>query len=470
MHVGVCFPFFDTRFLHEDADGASKPAPRWLYSEPPPPLAWVGRLGRVDKWIPPLPYARCSAAELIAVQPQSVDAAARVDLELVNIEVMADQGGHGRLSIWLEAKAQGCDGRLELVVEQIARREVAVRHPDRRDVYEILAEAGDSLADLYGIESARTAPIPHDDYRGDWVVAARPFMIFVNTRREAIDAGPKAIAIQSAGSAGSLSFLPWRSPDGDIALPVWYLDAPRGGDAWRQPVEAVEDLNARYEELFSCLLLKEEMDADNGVEHNFAVYLARHCKRIAAGLRRTQRHGVDLQAVLRLVSDYDRSQLNPRETPKYAAALLDRISREVADTSRSRSGTQTFIIRRLDMTINSSGQGNVNIINLGEMITGTISTTNTMLAESQAAPKLKEQVEALRQPVVEAAKALPEAEAKMLLEDYEDFTKAALRPEPRKEVVKAQGNQILNTLKKVAEYAEPAGKIIGAIFKIVAIF
>ena len=122
------------------------------------------------------------------------------------------------------------------------------------------------------------------------------------------------------------------------------------------------------------------------------------------------------------------------------------------------------------MTINSSGQGNVNIINLGEMITGTIATTNTMLKESSAPVELKDQLEALRGPVVEAAKKLSEPEAKTLLEDYEDFTKTALRKDPPKEVVKAQGNQILNVLKKVAEYAEPAAKIIGAVFKIVAIF
>ena len=471
MLAEICFPFFDTRFLREDADEKRKPAPRWLYGEPPPPLGQVGRLGRVDKWIPPLPYARCLASDLVSLQPPAEVAGVQVAWRLLRVEALADQHGHARLSLWVEAAADWADHDLATVAETVAAQEVAVRHPDRRGLYERLAEAGDSLADLYARESARTAPAPRGDYQADWVVAARPFMILVNVRREFIESGAEAINIPLLDSTfpGTLNFLPWRSQEGDAALPVWYLDAPRGGDAWRQPAEAVEEVNARYEELFTCSLMRE-MAAKTEADDNFTIYLGNYCRRLAATLRRTKRHGVNLQAVLQLISDFDRSQLKPRESPEYTSALLDRVSQEVADASRSRSGEQTFIIRRLDMTINSSGQGSINIINLSQMITGTIQTTNTMIGDSQAAPELKEQLEALREPVIEASKKLPDAEAKALLRDYENFTEASLREQPPKEIVKAQGNQILNALNKIAEYSEPVGKIIRNIFRIVAIF
>ncbi len=470
MHVQVSFPFFDTRFLRERAAGEAdaKPAPRWLYGDLRPPLDRVGRFGRVNKWLPPLPYARCLSANLVSLQSPDIDAT-DVELSLSWIETVADQHGHARLTIGLDLALSGETG-LAGVAEQLMRSEVAVRHPERHEMYEMLADAGEDLADLYARESARTAVPPQGPYLADWVVAARPFLIMVNTRRDPVQVDESAIEVPFAGGTfkGSLSFLPWRAPDGDLALPVWYIDAPRGGDTWRQTAEAVEEVNARYEELFTCLLLREEAAGAGAAAHNFSVYLEKHCKRVAASLRRTQRHGVDLQAILRLVSDYDRSQLKPRQSQKYTSALLERISAELVDKSRSRSGEQNYIIGRVNVTINSSGTGN--IINLGTMIADTIQTTNSILAESQSAPDLKQKLEELRTPLIEASKQLPPAEAANLLKDYEMFTQLALREDPPKEVVKAQGNQILNVLKKVGEYTEPVTKIIGAVFKIIAIF
>jgi hypothetical protein len=469
MHVQVCFPFFDTRFLREMAGGEAdaSPAPRWLYGDPPPPFEWVGRFGRVDKRLPPLPYARCLSTNLVSLQPPEDVDATDVEPSLDWIETVADQHGHARLTIGLDLAISEETG-LAGVAERLMRSEVAVRHPERHDMYEMLAEAGEVLADLYARESARTAVPPQGPYLADWVVAARPFLIMVNTRRDPVRVDESAIRVPGGAFEGSLSFLPWRAPEGDLALPVWYIDAPRGGEAWRQTAEAVEEVNARYEELFTCLLLREEAAGAGAAAHNFSVYLEKHCKRLAASLRRTQRHGVDLQAILRLVSDYDRSQLKPRESEKYTSALLERISAELVDKSRTRSGEQNFIIGNVNVTINSSGTGN--IINFGTMVADTIQTTNSMLAESQSAPDLKQKLEELRAPLIEASKQLPPPEAANLLEDYKMFTQLALREDPPKEVVKAQGNQIVNALKKVAEYTEPVTKIIGAVFKIIAIF
>ncbi|MFL6862172.1 MAG: hypothetical protein ACJ8DZ_04160, partial [Allosphingosinicella sp.] len=336
MYVEICFPFFDTRFMREDADGSSRPAPRWIYGRPPPALNQVGRLGRVDKWIPPLPYGRCLAGELVTVGPAGDDEGS-LSLTLQRIEAIADQAGHARLSIWFEL-ALADKAALSDIIEQVARYVVSVHIPERRDQYELLAEAADSLADLYARESARTALAPRGDYRADWVLAGRPYFIFINTRRDPVDPGDKAFKLPLPGLPCSLSFVPWRSPEGDLAVPVWYIDAPRGGEAWRPVAEAVEEVNARYEELFTCLLLREDLAKAGDGDHNFAVLLDKYCKRLSGTLRRAQRHGVDLQAVLRLVSDYDRSELNPRESEKYTAVLLERISREAADRSLSNSG------------------------------------------------------------------------------------------------------------------------------------
>jgi hypothetical protein len=467
MNVEICFPFFDTRFMREDADAGSRPAPRWMYGKPPPPLGTVGRLGRVDKWIPPLPYARCLAGDLITLGEG--DPNSSVSLSLIRIDAIADLAGHARLSIWFDVQFDG-EVDLAAMVEQVTRYVVSVHIPERRDQYEMLAAAGDSLADLYARESARTAVPPRGDYQADWVYAGRPFILMINTRRERVELGDKAIRLPLPETSFALSFLPWRSSEDDLAVPVWYLDAPRGGDAWRQPAEAVEEVNARYEELVTCLLLREEIAGAPSTNRNFAVLLDKYCQRLSGTLRRGQRHGVDLQAVLRLLSDYDLSDLNPRDSEKYTSALLERIGREAADRSLSRFGqiNVTLLNGSLNMTtINASGTGN--IINTGTMIANTISTTTNMIDKSQAPSDLKQKLTDLREPVVAASQRLPEAEGKALLRDYENFTEAALREDPPKEVVKAQGGQILKTLEKVAEYAKPAATIIGAILGIFGI-
>ena len=109
-----------------------------------------------------------------------------------------------------------------------------------------------------------------------------------------------------------------------------------------------------------------------------------------------------------------------------------------------------------------------NIINYGIMADNTITITNTMLAESDASDELKDKLKELRKPLIEAAKSLPESEAKTLLEDYESFTKLALRENPPKAVVEAQGNNLIDVVKKVAAFATPVAAIVAAVVKIVA--
>ena len=157
------------------------------------------------------------------------------------------------------------------------------------------------------------------------------------------------------GFGGRIHFFPWRASDGDTALPVWYIDAPRGGDAWRQPAEALEDLTAHYEELFLCAMLEEQASDDPA----YAGFLERHRKRLAGSLRRERRHGVDLRAALRLLSDYDRSVLKPRESDSLEATLIARINAQVGDS----------ILRR-NIVVNITGDNN--LVNLGVMSNNTI--------------------------------------------------------------------------------------------------
>lgn len=450
MFVRACFPFFDTRFAREDAAVDLRPAPRWLYGEPPPPADYVGRLGKVAKWIPPQPYARCSAADLIKVERGDDDQfALRVD----GIEIVADQHGHARLAVTLDAQtAAGGQAQLGELIEMVSTADVSVRHPDRRGVYDTLGAAAEVLCDLYARESARTAPEPRGGYQPDWVHPGRPFLVLVNTRREPVDL-PMTLDMPAPdpGFGGRIHFFPWRAPDGDTALPVWYIDAPRGGDVWRQPAEAIEDLTAHYEELFLCAMLEEQAGDDPA----YAGFLERHRKRLAGSLRRERRHGVDLQAALRLLSDYDRSVLKPRESDSLEATLIARINAQVGDS----------ILRR-NIVVNITGDNN--LVNLGVMSNNTITMTNKAIDEAKAPDELKTQLKALRDPPLEAAKELPEAQAKALLKDYESFTEAALRESPPKEVVKAQGKNLIDTVKGFAAFATPVATIVGAILKIVA--
>lgn len=458
MFVRVCFPFFDTRFAREDAAGDQQPAPRWLYGEPPPPVDFVGRLGRVAKWIPPQPYAKCSAADLIKIRRREDRP---FELRVDAIDAVADQYGHARLAVTLEAHAAEGQSqpRMADLIESVASADVSVRHPERRGLYDSLGAAAELLADLYARESARTAPEPRGVYRPDWVHPGRPFLVMVNSRREPV-ALPLAIDMPAAdpGFGGHIRFFPWRSAEGDTALPVWYIEAPRGGDAWRQPAEALEDLTAHYEELFLCATLEEKAGDDPA----YASLLERHRKRLSGLLRRDRRHGVDLQAALRLLLDYDRSVLKPREADDLEQTLIARINAQVSDYIEPKPGRAVY------MTFNQTFSGGTNIVNFGEMTGNTITQTNRMIEEATAPDELKTKLKDLRDPLLEAAKALPEEDAKALLKDYESFTEAALRKNPPKEVVKAQGNQLVQTVKNIAAFATPVATIVGAILKIVA--
>jgi hypothetical protein len=457
MFVRACFPFFDTRFAREDAAADLRPAPRWLYGEPPPAVDYVGRLGRVAKWIPPQPYARCSATDLIKIERNEDD---QFTLRVEGIEAVADQHGHARMAVTLDAPAtSGGQAQLGELIERVATADVSVRHPDRRGVYDTLAAAAEVLCDLYARESARTAPEPRGDYQPDWVHPGRPFLVLVNTRREPVEL-PLAVEMPATEPSfgGRIRFLPWRSPDGDTALPVWYIDAPRGGDAWRQPAEAIEDLTAHYEELFLCAMLEDGAGDDVA----YAGFLERHRKRLAGSLRRERRHGVDLQAALRLLLDYDRSVLKPREAADLEQTLVARINAQVSAYIEPRQA------RNIYMTFNQSFSGGNNVVNFGTMIGNTITQTNEAIDKAQAPDELKTRLKDLREPLLEAAKALPEEEAQALLKDYESFTEAALRKNPPKEVVKAQGNNLVQTVKNLAAFATPVATIVGAILKIVA--
>ncbi|NIJ22330.1 hypothetical protein FHS95_004045 [Sphingomonas naasensis] len=456
MFVRACFPFFDTRFAREDAAGDQRRAPLWLSVEPPPKFDFVGRLGRVAKWIPPLPYARCSAADLIKID-RSADRA--VALRVDAIEAVADQHGHARLAVTLEAQASADRVRMTDLIESVASANISICHPERRGLSDSLGAAADVLCDLYARESARTAPEPRGDYQPDWVHAGRPFLIVVNSRREPVEL-PLAVEMPAPvpGFGGSIRFFPWRSDEGGAALPIWYLEAPRGGDAWRQPAEALEDLTAHYEELFVCATLEEKAGDDPA----YARYLELHRKRLTGVLRVERRHGVELQAALRLLSDYDRSVFKPREADDLERAMIARINAQISDYIEPRQARSIF------MTFNQTFSGGTNIVNFGEMTGNTITQTNTMFDESSAPDALKDQLKALRTSLVEAAKTLPEADARTLLKDYESFTETALREKPPKEVVKAQGNNLIDTVKSIAAFATPVATIVGAILKIVA--
>lgn len=450
MFVRACFPFFDTRFAREDAVEDLRLVPRWLYREPPPPVDYVGRMGRVAKWIPPHPYARCSAADLIRIERANDDCFA---LGVEGIEAVADQHGHARLAVTLDARATGGgEAQLGELIEMVATADVSIRHPDRRGAYDTLAAAAEVLCDLYARESARTAPEPRGEYRPDWVYPGRPFLVLVNTRREPV-ALPLTLDMPDPdpGFGGRIRFFPWHSDEGDAALPVWYIDAPRGGDAWRQPAEALEDLTAHYEELFLCATLEAQADAEGA----YASFLERHRKRLAGTLRAPRRHGVDLQAALRLLSDYDRSVLKPRESDAFEATLIARINDQVGDS----------ILRR-NIVVNITGDNN--LVNLGVMSNNTITMTNKAIDEAKAPDELKTQLKALRDPLLDAAKQLPEGEAQALLKDYESFTETALREKPPKEVVKAQGNNLIDTVKGIAAFATPVATIVATILKLVA--
>jgi hypothetical protein len=460
----VCFPLFDTRFAREEAitdEKAEKPAPLWLYGEPP--IERVGRFGSVSKRIPPIPYAQCNAGDVLSILHNS-DTTEIEAVTLESVGAIADQYGHARLSVWLSISTREPQLSLADLVEGLTSLQVAVRHPDRRDVYEVLAGAGPALSDLYARESARTAKGYTGGYVADWVVPGRPFLIIVNSRRETLSLPVGLLTVPTdTARAGQLYFYPWISAEGERALAVWYMDAPRGGDSWAQPVDAVEELTSHYEELFIASALLAEAQHELPLAENYATLLERHVKRVSGHLRKERRHGVDLKAALRLLSDYDKSVLNPRQSSDWAETVIDRVNDDISKDIRFRMADPSFDLRRGNVTINYSG----NVINYGIMADNTITVTNNLIDQAKAPSELKDLLKELRPKLLEAAKDLPEDEAKNLLKDYESFTETALREKPPKELVAAQGNQILSALKSAAAYVGPVTTIVSAILKLV---
>ena len=458
-----CFPFFDSRFAREDLEPQTMLAPRWLYGEPPPPIQRLGNLGQVQRWIPPRPFARCVVNNILSIGEAPSSQENAWDIQFEEIDLIASQAGHTRLTAEFVMGAD-CGDKLDAFVERIVTAEVAIRHPERRGVYDMLGSAAASLADLYARESARTVG-SGAGYSPDWVSFGRPFLVLIDTCRLPIAVPQAAIEVTVAhpGFSGRVSFIPWRLEDEGIFLPVWFIQCPRGGAIWRPIAEAIEDLTADYEELFVCSAMCEQLNQTNLADSQLSNLLSRNSKRLKGTLRKPIRHGVDLQVALRFLSDYDQSKLSPRDSSGFEASLAARVQAEVSQNVGLAPFSKTIAGRSVQVTIY---QGN--IINYGIMADNTITITNTMLAESDASDELKDKLKELRKPLIEAAKSLPESEAKTLLEDYESFTKLALRENPPKAVVEAQGNNLIDVVKKVAAFATPVAAIVAAVVKIVA--
>ena len=228
MFARICFPFFDTRFVRAYADtGDYTGAPEWLVGEPPPPLAHVGGLGRVTKYIPPLPYARAEADSLVTLAPDET-----YESELIitkkGVDIVASQTGHARIGATFDLKHSWDLGEPEVlgeVVKTLATTEVAVRHPARRGIYETLGFAAPYLADLYARESARTAKGVSDGFQPDRVQFGRPFLILANTHRSLVEIPQTLfrVPVDHPDFRGKVWFFPWRAPSDDMAMPVWYL-------------------------------------------------------------------------------------------------------------------------------------------------------------------------------------------------------------------------------------------------------
>lgn len=457
----LCFPFFDSRFAREDLQ-IDELAPRWLYAEPRPAIERLGRLGRVERWIPPRPFARCRVSEILSISAGSSESGNASSLQFKDIDIIAGQNGHTRLTVELAAATpHGTD--LSACIERIVTAEVAIRHPERRGIYEMLGSSAAPLADLYARESARTVR-SKAGYDPGWVSFGRPFLIVVDAWRQAIGVSATAVELDVANPAfeGRVSFLPWRSEDEGMALPVWYICCPRGGEIWRQIAAALEDLTADYEELFLCSVLCEKMDRADPESAQLGSILARNVKRLTGSLRRETRHGVNLRAALRLLSDYDQSILNPRDSSQFEISLAARVQAEVSAKVTSPLFVEKLSNRSIQMTVYTG-----NIINYGVMADNTITLTNTMMAQSAAPDALKDKVKELRAPLIEAAKSLPEDQAKTLLKDYESFAEMALREKPPTAVVEAQGHNLVSVVKNIAQFATPVAAIVAAVIKMI---
>ena len=79
---------------------------------------------------------------------------------------------------------------------------------------------------------------------------------------------------------------------------------------------------------------------------------------------------------MRLLSDYDKSSLQPREGSDYEVTLLARVHEQIGDSILGAAQRGRPNREELNVTIY---QGNV--INYGQMRENTITLTNTMLRE-----------------------------------------------------------------------------------------
>jgi hypothetical protein len=95
----------------------------------------------------------------------------------------------------------------------------------------------------------------------------------------------------------------------------------------------------------------------------------------------------------------------------------------------------------------------------------TINRTNILIQAAPAANGLKEALENLQKPIIEAAKQLPPDEGAALLKRYERFTEEATAPKPDKDAVEGLGKSIATAVAKVAEFATPVVPLVAAVMR-----
>lgn len=447
--------------------------PGWLFVDPPrfPGLRQAGGLGDVQETIPPRPYARCFADRLISLSPapdvERPGYASVVALAKPEITAWADPYGHVRVTVVLKATPAGSRSDLYTILREAITASITVRHPERRGTFSTLDGAANDIADYYGRETARTAPNPRAAYKLDWVVAGRPFLIVVAEARERL----RVTGVTFDGPVldkqfdGFIRFVPFESED--LFLPVWLLVSNRGGQCWKIVAEALETFMGHLEEFIVYLQLADSGALKPAADSNQSVLLRRYDEKRRGYLRRTKLAGMDQRLLLRLLTDYETTakQAQVRQELGLDKLAFERVSDHLKGelTIGARAGGLMARIER--MTINIGGTGN--IVNLGEMIANTISTTNNMISDSKSSDEIKTSLEALRGPVTEAAANLPLDDARNLLDDYETFAKQALREKPNKEQIKSQGSAIVEMVSKVAGLATPIVGLVAAVVKLI---
>jgi hypothetical protein len=461
--IRICFSWFDTRYYLETPPDDER-LPKWQLKDPGfrPAFDRVGNLGPVLETIPPFTYGKCRADRLIAWPDQASDSPKVSGTP--EITIMVDNQGHGRLVIELRILPNADQQRLSDIVDALLKQQITVRNPSLLGETTNLFEAADALADCFGRESARTARTP-TAFKLDWIKAARPFLVLTAESDDRWAHDGLSFSVPKPGQPfdGSLDFLPWRIED--ELPPAWLFRSHRGGQAFKPSREAIEDLTAHFQEYLTCLRLTRNGDLSPAPRSDQAVRLRRYIEKRRGLFSRPLIAGLDRSCIMRLLVDYEQAAFAVGET---AAAEIEALVK--ADSSTPGYGfgpvpsNVTINIRNYDMSMNVSGTGN--IVNLGTMIAESISTTNNIVDQAAAGDDLKSKLKELNLAIAETAKHLPADEAKILLEDAEDFTRKALRPKPEAAVVTAQATSITERISKLAAVATPVVSLVAAVVKL----